>query len=103
MIDYEKIILETYGVMTPESLENLNSGDIEVWNKSLVKLHKEKKLNLNYRLRTEEFIEEFENDWVSSLGELAQDFKIKGKKEYIDGTIPENIEVGFRINNRVLV
>lgn len=95
MIDYNQLIKETLGIMTAEKMFLAHGGDIEIWKETLISMLKDKELKIVYKLNTEELIEDYDNDWVNSLGVLAKDFKFKNKKEYIDGSYPENIAIGF--------
>jgi hypothetical protein len=94
-LECRNIITKHQGVLYPEYLLSLYGGDIFQWKDVLINLFKEGLLSNLYRLNNNNKYDSYDNEWVSSLGTLANNFKIKNSLSLIDGSDPENIEVAF--------
>lgn len=70
---------------------SVNSKELD---KELVGLVSQRILETRYRLRTNKVVLDYENKWTSSLLELRRYFELEDHSSF-DGTIPENIEIGF--------
>lgn len=70
---------------------SVNSKELD---KELVGLVSQRVLETRYRLRTNKSVLDYENKWTNNLLDLRKQYELDDHSHF-DGTLPENIEVGF--------
>ena len=95
-MNIENLILNQKGIFTLNSLADFYQVDYKILKKEIINLKVCNKLKVYYRLNNSLSYLNYDNEWKLTLGELCKVYITK-KNEEVDGSDPDNIEIGFKV------